>query len=62
MKNLKNLKGLKVLSKQELSEINGAIMVYRPYCKGNRQCCVMVNGFEFCDYGYCQRNGQCIWA
>ncbi|WP_299623322.1 hypothetical protein [uncultured Tenacibaculum sp.] len=60
MKKLKNLTGLKVLSKEELSEIHGANF-NRPYCKGNRQCCVMVNGFEFCDYGYCVRGG-CIWA
>ncbi len=61
MKNLKNLNGFKVLSKKEQSEINGA-MVYRPYCKGNNQCCVRVNGFEFCDYGYCVGFGQCVWA
>lgn len=60
MKKISSLKGIKVLSKQEQSEINGAF-VYRPYCKGSNQCCVMVNGFEFCDYGYCDRWG-CQWA
>lgn len=61
MKNLKNLNGLKVLSKKELSEINGAIG--RPYCKGRKQCCIRIgNGMEFCDYGYCQSNGNCVWA
>ncbi|TCP23574.1 hypothetical protein EV195_10843 [Tenacibaculum skagerrakense] len=61
MKNLKNLNGFKVLSKKEQSEINGAIS--RPYCKGNNMCCIRINAtFEFCDYGYCQGFGQCIWA
>lgn len=60
MKKNSDLKGIKVLSKKEQQEVDGG-MVYRPYCKGPRQCCVMVNGFEFCDYGYCV-NGGCIWA
>lgn len=60
MKKLKNLSELKVLSKKELSEINGANF-YRPYCKGHNTCCVRVNNQEFCDYGYCVHGG-CIWA
>ncbi|MCH2034750.1 MAG: hypothetical protein MK202_14665 [Tenacibaculum sp.] len=62
MKNLKNLNGFKILSKQEQSEINGSVY-NRPYCGGPRQCCVRTQqGFEFCDYGYCIGHGQCIWA
>lgn len=60
MKKISNLKGIKVLSKKEQGEINGA-MFNRPYCKGNNQCCMRINDFEFCDYGYCVRGG-CIWA
>ncbi|TCP23575.1 hypothetical protein EV195_10844 [Tenacibaculum skagerrakense] len=63
MKNLKNLEGVKILSKNELSKIEGAAFYNRPYCGGPRQCCIRTQqGFEFCDYGYCMGNGQCIWA
>ena len=62
MKKISNLTGIKVLSKQEQSEIGGAAVI-RPYCGGPRQCCVTTaNGFEFCDYGYCMGNGYCMWA
>lgn len=60
MKKLKDLKGMKVLSKKEQSEVNGG---FRTYCKGRNQCCVRISPtHEFCDYGYCRGNGQCVWA
>ncbi|WP_428741381.1 hypothetical protein [Tenacibaculum sp.] len=60
MKKLKDLNGIKILSKNEQNEINGGGYTY---CKGNNMCCTrFASGFEFCDYGYCQSNGNCIWA
>ncbi|CAL2090113.1 hypothetical protein [Tenacibaculum sp. 190524A02b] len=60
MKKLKDLKGMKVLSRKEQNEVNGG---FRTYCGGPRKCCVRIStGVEFCDYGYCMGNGQCVWA
>jgi len=60
MKKLKSLKGIKTLSKSEQNQINGGGYTY---CKGPRLCCTrFANGQEFCDYGYCQSNGACVWA
>ncbi|WP_143569862.1 hypothetical protein [Tenacibaculum agarivorans] len=62
MKTIKNLNGVKILSKKELNEIHGSLTVYRPYCKGTNMCCVRTSqGEEFCDFGYCI-NRRCIWA
>ncbi|WP_378188291.1 hypothetical protein ACE939_07470 [Aquimarina sp. W85] len=62
MKLIKNLKGIKTLSKTEQSSIKGSL-ANRVYCNGPHQCCVRwPNGQEFCDYGYCQSNGNCMWA
>ena len=62
MKNLKNLNGFKTLTKEEQLNIDGGRRRY-VYCKGSNQCCMRFdNGYEFCDYGYCQGPGRCIWA
>lgn len=62
MKKIKDLKGIKALSKTEQGSIMGA-WGNRVYCGGPNRCCRrMANGQEFCDYGYCQSNGNCIWA
>ncbi|WP_108869276.1 hypothetical protein [Aquimarina aquimarini] len=62
MKNLLELKGVQKLSKKAQQEIQGAGRP-RVYCGGPRRCCIrLANGVEFCDYGYCQSNGSCIWA
>ncbi|PKV51653.1 hypothetical protein ATE84_3743 [Aquimarina sp. MAR_2010_214] len=62
MKNIINLTGVQKLSKKEQQDIKGS-WGRRVYCKGPRQCCFrLANGSEFCDYGYCQSNGSCMWA
>ncbi len=62
MKKILNLTGLHKMTKEEQQEIKGAARS-RPYCGGPRRCCVTTgSGFTFCDYGYCQSNGSCIWA
>lgn len=62
MKKISNLKGIKVLSRNEQKEVNGSGW-NRPYCRGNNQCCITTqNGLEICDYGYCLGNGFCMWA
>jgi len=60
MKQLRDLKGIKVLTKKEQNVVSGGGYTY---CKGTRTCCTRFsNGEEFCDYGYCQSNGTCVWA
>lgn len=61
MKKISSLKGITILSKDEQKEIKGAAF-NSSYCKGNQCCVTTPSGFEFCDYGYCQGNGRCIWA
>ncbi len=61
MKKILNLQGVQKLSKVEQQEIKGAARP-RVYCGGPRRCCVRFGDNEFCDYGYCQPNGSCIWA
>jgi len=61
MKKILNLTGIQKLTKEQQQEIKGS-WGNIVYCGGPRQCCQMFNGFEFCDYGYCQSNGRCIWA
>jgi len=61
MKNFLKLNGVKLLSKQEQKDINGA---YNPvYCsQDGRKCCTRFGTVEICDYGYCLGHGRCIWA
>ena len=62
MKKILSLHGVQKLSKLEQQEIRGAAHP-RVYCGGPRRCCIrLANGGEFCDYGYCQPNGSCMWA
>ncbi|MDY8135355.1 hypothetical protein [Aquimarina sp. 2201CG5-10] len=61
MKKILNLSGIQKLSKEQQKEITGAARP-RVYCGGPRQCCINHGGNEFCDYGYCMPNGNCIWA
>ncbi|SHI49164.1 hypothetical protein [Aquimarina spongiae] len=63
MKKILNLKDVQVLNKKDQQEINGSFGVLRPYCNGPKRCCITTpNGAVFCDYGYCQSNGSCVWA
>ena len=63
MKKILNLEGVQQLNKKEQQDISGSLGLSRPYCGGPRRCCVTTpNGFVFCDYGYCQPNGSCMWA
>ncbi|GAA4277944.1 hypothetical protein [Aquimarina mytili] len=62
MKKILKLNGVHELTKKEQQEVIGSNFG-RPYCGGPRQCCITTpSGFVFCDYGYCQPNGSCIWA
>lgn len=62
MKNILNLNGVQKLSKKEQQDIKGS-WGHRVYCGGPKRCCFRLpNGAEFCDYGYCQSNVNCIWA
>ncbi len=62
MKKILALTGSQKLSKEQQKEITGAGRP-RVYCDGPKRCCFnLPNGGRFCDYGYCQPNGNCIWA
>lgn len=62
MKKILNLSGIKKLTKEDQQQIKGSTERRFVYCGSPRMCCQMFNEFEFCDFGYCQPNGQCIWA
>ncbi len=62
MKKILNLTGVQKLTKEDQQLIKGSWNRPFVYCGPPRQCCQMFNGFEFCDFGYCQPNGTCIWA
>ncbi|MHA7060093.1 hypothetical protein ACWGOQ_0022890 [Aquimarina sp. M1] len=61
MKKILSLTGIQQLSKKHQQQITGSNRPY-VYCGPPKQCCQMVNGVEYCDYGYCQPYGRCIWA
>lgn len=58
MKNILELTGIKMLSKEQKQNIKGSWR--RVTCCGHNKC--RIAGTSFCDYGYCQSNGNCIWA
>lgn len=63
MKKILNLKGIQKLTKEDQKQIKGAWGRPFVYCGPPRMCCsAFIGGQEFCDFGYCQPNGTCIWA
>ncbi|WP_109301266.1 hypothetical protein [Aquimarina sp. AU474] len=62
MKKILGLTGIQTISKQEQQGIKGS-WGRRVYCGAPNMCCTRLpNGGEWCDFGYCQSNGNCIWA
>jgi len=62
MKKILNLTGIKKLTKEDQQQIKGSSGQPNVYCGPPRMCCVMVYGIEWCDFGYCQDFGRCVWA
>ncbi len=60
MKKILELTGVQKLSKEQQEQIKGAMG--RVTCCGSNKCRISFPGGSFCDYGYCQPNGNCIWA
>ncbi|MFD2564861.1 hypothetical protein [Aquimarina rubra] len=64
MKKILNLKGIQKLTKEDQQQIKGSSIPRRyVYCGAPGMCCMaFLGGPEYCDFGYCQPNGTCIWA
>ncbi len=59
MKKISNLSGIKVLSKKELKEVNGAL-ASNPYCRSGL-CFVTIPNIGEVQIGVCTRYGNCIF-
>ncbi|WP_062055206.1 hypothetical protein [Aquimarina longa] len=63
MKKILNLNGIKELSKNEQKQINGSAFYGRATCcPSGRGCLISFGNQSFCEPGYCDRWGRCIFA
>ncbi|WP_128755160.1 hypothetical protein [Aquimarina sediminis] len=61
MKKILNLSGIQKLSKNQQQQIKGAFNRAR-CCPSGRGCLISFGNQTYCEPGYCDRWGRCIFA